>query len=271
MENHLTIFSFSDIMRDNMNKSEDVVFKLDKFKKHVMMCMLFLAFIGLICLIVCFGILFLMRQTPNEPTSNDIFKHSVNSVVEVKAYTEDVGESFGTAEFIDYDGTLATNAHVVTYTQLAARYEFEHYYIRFATDEQYIEVSLVKYDADLDIAVLKMDPTLHQFTPMSTHDSSKLLIGEDVYAVGNLNNVGISLTKGVISNSNITVTYNEVTRNVIQCDLTIAEGNSGGALVNKDGKLIGITTFRLKDTSGKVIYGISYCIPINTVLEYIKN
>lgn len=88
-----------------MNKSEDVVFKLEQFKKHIMMCMLFLAFIDLICSIVCFGILFLMRNNDKESISNEIFKRSLNSVVEVKAYTEDVGESFGTAEFIDSNGT----------------------------------------------------------------------------------------------------------------------------------------------------------------------
>ena len=61
-----------------------------------------------------------------------------------------------------------------------------------------------------------------------------------------------------------------LTRNVIQCDLTIAAGNSGGALLNDNGELIGITTFRTKDMSGNVIYGIVYCIPVNTVLGYIK-
>ena len=53
-------------------------------------------------------------------------------------------------------------------------------------------------------------------------------------------------------------------------DLTIAQGNSGGALLNEKGKLIGITTFRTKDNSGNVIYGIVYCISINIVLDYIK-
>ena len=74
-----------------------------------------------------------------------------------------------------------------------------------------------------------------------------------------------------ISFTHINVSYNGVTRNVIQCDLTISDGNSGGALVNFKGNLVGITTFRLKDQSNNIIYGISYCIPINTVLEYINN
>lgn len=66
------------------------------------------------------------------------------------------------------------------------------------------------------------------------------------------------------------IIYEEKTRAVIQCDLTIAQGNSGGALLDKKGRLVGITTFRTKDNSGNVIYGIVYCIPINIVLNNIN-
>jgi S1-C subfamily serine protease len=97
-----------------------------------------------------------------------------------------------------------------------------------------------------------------------------LKFNDEVYALGNLNKVGVSLTKGVISNPKINVDYNGNTREVIQSDLVIAEGNSGGALVDDEGKLIGITTFRLKDGSNDTIYGICYSIPVNIVVEYIK-
>lgn len=60
-------------------------------------------------------------------------------------------------------------------------------------------------------------------------------------------------------------------RNVIQCDLIINEGNSGGALLDSKGRLIGITTFRLKDYSGNVIYGIAFCIPIRDVIDYLNS
>ena len=92
-----------------------------------------------------------------------------------------------------------------------------------------------------------------------------------MYAIGNLSNYGLSISKGIVSIPHINVTYNKITRNVIQCDLTISDGNSGGALVNSKGELVGLTTFRLKDQSNNIIYGISYCIPINIVLEYIEN
>lgn len=150
-------------------------------------------------------------------------------------------------------------------------YEFDSILVRFVDEDNYREVSIVKYDLNLDIAVLKLNNIDRAITPIKLGDDRKLDSGDKVYAIGNLSNFGLSISEGVVAIPHINVTYNNYTRNVIQCDLTISDGNSGGALLNKNGKLIGITTFRLKDQSGNIIYGISYCIPINTVLEYIKN
>lgn len=202
-------------------------------------------------------------------TNEKIFDSSIYSIVEIKASTENVGESFGTAEFIKSDGTLVTNAHVVTYKKMGIYYSFEDINIRFSFEENYRSVSLIKYDNDLDLAVLKLDNLDCNFKAIPVGNSSHIKNGNQVYAIGNLNNGGLSITKGIVSNANIQVSYDGITRKVIQCDLTIADGNSGGALLDKNGNLIGITTFRLKDNSGNVIYGISYCVPINTVLEYI--
>lgn len=224
-----------------------------------------------VLLILLTGIIFrVLSFFMQGKTAEEIFDASLQSVVELKASTEDVGESFGTAVFVKSDGTLATNAHVVSYKDLGETYAFEKIEIRFSFEENYRVVTLVKYDLDKDLAVLKLDDTNCKFKAMKLGDSSKLKAGEDVYAIGNLNNVGISMTKGIVSNPSINVEYNEKTRNVIQCDLTIAEGNSGGALLNKQGELIGITTFRLKDDSNNVIYGICYQVPVNVVVEYIK-
>ena len=66
------------------------------------------------------------------------------------------------------------------------------------------------------------------------------------------------------------IDYEDNIRNVIQCDLVINEGNSGGALLNERGELIGITTFRLKDSADEIIYGIAFSIPVNLVLSYLN-
>ncbi|MDE7076193.1 MAG: serine protease, partial [Clostridia bacterium] len=134
-------------------------------------------------------------------TAQDIYTQCIDNVVEVKAVTEGVGESFGTAEIISADGTLVTNAHVVTYTRLNAVNTFEEYFIRFSNEEDYRAVTLEKYDSEKDIAILKMSDVLvlndfQPFKPIKLGNSESLKAGEEVYAVGNASNYGIGIFKG---------------------------------------------------------------------------
>lgn len=218
-----------------------------------------------------FNIYFLATRKEIPPSASGLFYSNIESIVEVKAESENIGESFGTAEFISNDGLLVTNAHVVTYTKLQQTYAFDKCYIRFANEEDYIEVSIIKYDTNLDIAVLKLDETLHKFKPIKISNSSNVKTGQKVYAIGNSANYGLSMAEGIVGLPLINIEYSGNTKSVIQANINITDGNSGGALLNENGELIGITTFRTKDLSGNVIYGISYSIPISTVLEYIKN
>lgn len=213
-------------------------------------------------------ILCTVKFSSNTFTANEIYTQCLKNVVEVKAESEDVGESFGTGVILASDGTLVTNAHVVTYTRLGVTNEFDSYYIRFSFEDDYRAASLEKYDANLDLAVLKLSDDMN-LKPMTTGNSNLLKAGDKVYAVGNAANYGIGIFEGMISIPLLNIELEGVTRSVIQCDLTIAQGNSGGALLSEKGELIGITTFRTKDNSGNVIYGIVYCIPVNTVAEYV--
>ena len=212
-----------------------------------------------------------------EITAEEIYSQCIDNVVEVKAVSESVGESFGTAEIISEDGTLVTNAHVVTYTRLNTVNVFEEYFIRFSSEEDYRAVTLKKYDTEKDIAVLKIEiddteelSDIAAFTPVKLGNSESLKAGEKVYAVGNASNYGIGIFEGIVSIPLINIVLDGVSKSVIQSDLTIAAGNSGGALLNARGELVGITTFRTKDNSGNVIYGIVYSISINTVLDFVN-
>lgn len=222
----------------------------------------------IICLLsLGFNISFLATMPQK---ASGIFNLVKDSVLEIKAETDDVGTSYGSAIIVSDTGAIVTNAHVITYTKLGQPYVFDNIAIRFVDEQDFREVNIVKYDLDLDIAILQLncDKTL---SPIKIGDDLKLDYGDKVYAIGNMSNYGISFATGCIAIPHINVTYNNITKNVIQCDLTISDGNSGGALVDKNGKLVGITTFRLKDRTNNIIYGISYCIPINTVVEYMKN
>lgn len=202
-------------------------------------------------------------------TPQRIYSDNLNSVVEIKATSESVGESYGTAVFINKDGTLITNAHVVTYKNMGKWHTFDSYEIRFATESEYRAVELVKYDEQLDLSVLKLVDDC-KFDVAQIGDSDKLKAGERIYAIGNAFNFGVSITHGMVSVPLLQIEHEETLRKVILCDLTINEGNSGGALFNESGKLVGITSFRTKDDMGNVVFGVAYCIPINVVMESLR-
>lgn len=210
-------------------------------------------------------------MSTQEITAKAIYQLCIDNVVEVKAVSDDVGESFGTAEIISADGTMVTNAHVVTYTRSGEVNLFEKYLFRFSYEEDYRQAQLIKYDNEKDIAVLKIvDITNINIIPIKTANSDSIAAGDKVYAVGNAANYGVGIFEGIVSIPLLNIEAEGITRAVIQCDLTIAAGNSGGALLNEKGELIGLTTFRTKDNSGNIVYGIVYSIPINIVLEYVN-
>ena len=180
------------------------------------------------------------------PTASEIYQDCLKSIVELRASSDNVGESFGTAEFIDKNGTLITNAHVVT-------------------------VELVKYDVEIDIAVLRIcESSSCKFNVIKKGKSSNLKSGDKVYAIGNTVNYGLSISQGIVGIPLLNIEYSGAVRTVIQCDLTIADGNSGGALLDSRGRLVGITTFRTKDRLGNIVYGIAYCIPIDIVMGFVE-
>lgn len=228
--------------------------------------------IVLMLIAICLSIVaIVLRCIPKSKglSAKEIYDNCIYNVVEVKAVVSGVGESYGTGVIVSDDGRIITNAHVVTYETASVDNYFDEYYVRFSYSTEYVAVDIIKYDTTLDLAILKlksMDDI--QFNAIKIKDN-QLSVGERVYAVGNASNYGIGIFEGVVSVPLVSVELDDVTRRVIQCDLTIAAGNSGGALIDNYGRLAGITTFRTKDNIGNVIYGIVYCIPVSIVQEYI--
>ncbi len=200
---------------------------------------------------------------------NILFEKSIQSVVELKAFSESVGESYGTAVCVKSEDTLISNAHVVTYQKMGSVNVFDEYFVRLANEEDYHSVELVKYDLETDIAILKISDKAINLKPIKIGDSDAMTFGDRVYAIGNSSNYGLAITHGIISAPKINIAYEGATREVIQSDITISAGNSGGALLDEKGKLIGITTFRTKDIQGEVVYGFVYSIPINIIIDYL--
>lgn len=239
---------------------------MSRVNKRVTIITICLLILTIITILSCYFFIW------KAPSSQEIFKDSQQYVVELKSQTGEDIISYGSAVFIKGDGTLVSNAHMVTYKQSGIYKEFEAFEIRFSFETDYREVSLVKYDLNMDVSILKLnDINGVKFKSADLSDSTRLASGDKVYAVGNGMNHGIGLTQGLISLPEVNIDYEDNIRNVIQCDLIINEGNSGGALLDERGKLIGITTFRLKDNNGNIIYGIAFCIPINVVNEYLNS
>lgn len=210
----------------------------------------------------CFIISFLFFRIEED----DIFNQAKVSIVELKCVSI-YGESYSSA--ICYrDNKLITNAHCVTYQYLNQDTIYDQYFMRIHGDDEYLEINLETYSLEEDLAILSFDDD--RIKPISIISSSDVDYGDKVCAVGNAFNYGLSITCGNISIPLLKVSYDNKSRLAIQCDLVINEGNSGGALIDSQGKMIGMTTFRLKDDIGNVNYGISYSIPSDIILTYIQ-
>jgi len=219
-----------------------------------------------ILMLVCLSIMFIFYGCQSSIMStNDIFNSTMKSILEVKAHTDQVGTSFGTAVILKEDGVLVTNYHVVSYTMVSQHHLHDNIYVRLATEETYLAVTIISYDENNDLAFMKLN-TLTNLVSITIGNSTQLKFGDSIFAVGNSNNHGIGITSGIVSVPLVNVLHNGVVRSVIQCDITITSGNSGGALLDEIGHIVGITTFRIRDGGGDVIYGLGYAIPINHVI-----
>ena len=137
-----------------------------------------------------------------------------------------------------------------------------------ALDEVYkaetFDATVVGQDSQTDLAVLKIEKD--GLTAAEFADSDQAVVGEFVMAVGSPLGLDTTVTQGIISAVNRQVESDGVVYTCIQTDAAINSGNSGGALVNSDGQVIGINTLKL---SGSGVEGIGFAIPINSTLDVI--
>lgn len=174
----------------------------------------------------------------------------------------------GSGVIISEDGYILTNNHVISSADSSSFYQVsdaKSITVKIYGDETEYPAEIVGTDSQSDLAVLKIDKTGLQAAELG--DSSSVQIGEFVLAIGNPYNLDFSVTAGIISALNREMTVDSTTYKVIQADCAINSGNSGGALVNSKGQVIGITTLKL---SGTGIEGVSFAIPINDTISIYK-
>ena len=174
----------------------------------------------------------------------------------------------GSGVIISEDGYILTNNHVISSTDSSAFYQVSDatsVKVTIYGDETEYTAEIVGTDSQTDLAVLKIDKS--GLVAAELGDSSSVQVGEFVLAIGDPYGLEHSVTAGIISALNREMTVDGTTYNVIQADCAINSGNSGGALVNSKGQVIGITTLKL---SGTGIEGVCFAIPINDTIDIYK-
>lgn len=176
--------------------------------------------------------------------------------------------SSGSGVIISEDGYILTNNHVISSSDSSSFYQVsdaKSIKVTLYGDKTEYDATIVGSDEQTDLAVLKIDKT--GLTAAEFGDSNSVLVGEFVLAIGDPYGLKNSVTAGIISALNREMTVDNRVYKVIQADCAINSGNSGGALVNSKGQVIGITTLKL---AGSGIEGVSFAIPINDTISIYK-
>jgi serine protease Do len=196
----------------------------------------------------------------------DAFNKVAPAVVIVSTKTASNGftagqEGMGSGFIINEEGYILTNYHVISTAKEVT--------VTLSNNTE-VSASVVNYNAEKDIAMLKLKEGTKVPAVAELGDSDEVYPGAEVIAIGTplSKNFAQTLTKGVISGSNRTIeSENGTSVNLIQTDTAINPGNSGGPLVNAKGQVIGINSLKLgTQTLGETnIEGIGFAIPINEV------
>ena len=176
--------------------------------------------------------------------------------------------SYGSGVIYSTDGYIITNYHVISgvYSSNTVGSKVEVYLNE--DSENGITASIVGYNSAADLAVLKIEKS--GLPAIKIGDSSKLVIGQTVIAIGNPGGIEFagSVTSGIISGLDRKLSVDSVTMSLVQTDAAINPGNSGGALVDVQGQLIGVPNVKI---SADGYEGMGFCIPVNTVVEICNN
>lgn len=216
---------------------------------------------------------------------NKVAKDVKDSVVSITVSTAS-GAAAGSGVILDANGTIVTNAHVILAGAQNGRIEVA------LSDNSVYRATVVKTDDKSDLAILKLNSVPKNLKPITIGDSSKMQVGDPVLAIGNPLGLSGTVTNGIVSSLNRPVTTQPQAAgsqqdqnspdsstkatdlatviSAIQTNAAINEGNSGGALLNAQGQLIGINSSIATADGSKGNIGIGFAIPSQTMLNVTK-
>jgi S1-C subfamily serine protease len=211
--------------------------------------------------------------SPGVVTITSVFNGGGSSVLGSSGTSAGQGSGF----VVDKDGDIVTNAHVVTsgghLNGGGTPQEAKQVFVEFG-DRNRVPAQIVGFDADADVALIKVDPDGLDLVPVPLSARSAFAVGEPVAAIGSPFGETQSLSIGVISATNRTVEglTNFGIDNAIQTDASINPGNSGGPLLDSKGEVIGINE-QIASSSGSNS-GVGFAIPVTSVrysLDQLRN
>ena len=203
--------------------------------------------------------------TPDEQRSIRVYEAVNRSVVNIttRAVRTDMmfmdivpTEGSGSGSIFDKEGHILTNFHVVEGAQQIR--------VTLSNGSSYA-AGLVGQDPSNDIAVLQIEAPPDDLLPVTLGDSSRLRVGQRIYAIGNPFGLERTMTVGIVSSLNRTLmSRNQRTiKSIIQIDAALNRGNSGGPLLNGKGELVGMNTAIASSTGENT--GVGFSIPVNTI------
>jgi len=183
------------------------------------------------------------------------------SIVEVYVYQDDHLNGTGSGIIISEDGYIITNAHVV---------QGDDYKVSLDDETEY-SAQLVGSDNKTDLAVLKINAG--HLNPAVLGNSDEVCVGENVLAIGNPAGLSNTVTKGIVSaiNRQVRSDSSGFMMDCIQTDAAISPGNSGGALVNMYGQVIGITSSKYASAYEATYEGLGFAITTNQALPIVQD
>ena len=210
-------------------------------------------------------------DTSKQLTAAEVYAANVNSTVGITTSIttnywgfQTTSAASGSGFIITTDGYILTNYHVIEDSDSISVSMY---------DGSTYDAALIGYDESNDIAVLKIEA--EDLVPVVLGDSDQLNVGDSVVAIGNpLGELTFSLTAGAVSAMDREVTLSSsVTMELIQTDCAINSGNSGGALFNLYGEVIGVTNAKYSSSSSSEasIDNIGFAIPINSIRDIVES
>jgi putative serine protease PepD len=202
-------------------------------------------------------------------TAKDVYNDAKDSVAYISAQTAQ-GTATGSGFVVSSDGKIITNEHVVDGATSVT--------VKLGVNGKAQTAQVLGADASKDLALLKVDPGSTKLHALSFDDSSKVQVGDNVYAIGNPYGLDHTLTSGIVSalNRDIQAPSGATISGAIQTDAALNPGNSGGPLLDADGKVIGvnsqIATSGSSDSGGEPgNVGIGFAIPSKEVEAFVAN